>query len=123
MRIYKRSERKTFEDERGLLDVLLEDGVLIKNALFMTSKTDAVRGSHVHRKDTHYCLLISGGCTYVYLEGENPVEVKMEPGDIVFSPSGETHKFVFTEDSEMLALATQPRSQDKYESDTERKEF
>lgn len=124
MKIIKRSERHTFTDERGLLDVLLEDGATIKNVLYMTGEKDAIRGSHVHAKDTHYCLLVSGSVDYCILnEDKSVTAVTLEEGDIVFTPVGEIHKFVFRQPSIMLALCTESRAQNDYEEDITRIQF
>lgn len=124
MTITKRNERHTFTDDRGLLDVLLPDGVVIKNVLYMTGETGAVRGSHVHKKDTHYCTLLSGSVNYCTLNKDETVNTTvLEVGDTVFTPVGEIHKFVFNEPSVMLALCTESRAQNDYELDIIRIDF
>lgn len=124
MKIIKRDDRHVFTDDRGLIDVLLDQGVSIKNVLYMTGKKGAVRGSHVHKKDTHYCMVMEGSVNYSILNNDKTTSTfLLNEGDIVFTPVGEIHKFVFNEDGKMLALCTESRAQNDYEEDITRIEF
>jgi quercetin dioxygenase-like cupin family protein len=124
MKIIKRDDRHVFTDDRGLIDVLLDQGVSIKNVLYMTGRAGAVRGSHVHKKDTHYCMVLTGMVEYCVLnEDKSITKTMLNEGDIVFTPVGEIHKFVFATTGTMLALCTESRAQNDYEEDITRIEF
>lgn len=123
MKLYKQEDRQTYVDDRGIIDVLLPEGVTIKNALYITGKPGAVRGSHYHAKDTHYCLVIGGKIEYTCKRGAKRETVVLESGDMVFTPVEEKHKFTFLTDGIFIALATESRSQKNYESDTTRCEL
>lgn len=120
-----RSSPPEFVDLRGgiskILD-LLPDQTPIKSVLLISSQKGAVRANHYHKKDTHYCYILSGRMEY----SERPVEggevqsAVLEPGDMVFTPAMTIHALKALEDSEFLALATESRGQEKYEEDTVR---
>jgi len=111
-------------DDRGdLLELLPDVTQAIHAVLYCTGKTGAVRGSHVHAKDTHFCYVLSGTIQYEWFEGEERKSRVLSPGDCVFTPVGEKHRFVFLTDGAFIAMATEPRTQNSYESDTTRVNF
>lgn len=114
---------ETFTDDRGVIKCLLPDDQHIHSVLYITGKAGAVRANHWHMKDTHYCYVLSGSIEYSYLTpGSSDVRsVTLVPGDVVFTPKKEVHKFTFLTDGVFVAMATEPRSsQESYESDTVR---
>jgi quercetin dioxygenase-like cupin family protein len=123
MKLYKQSDRTTYVDERGIIDLLLPEGVTIKNALYITGKPGAVRGSHYHTNDTHYCVCIGGKIEYTWKSGKEEGTVVLESGDMVFTPQEEKHKFTFLTDGIFIALATESRASKDYEKDTIRVEM
>ena len=88
--------------------------------LLISSKKGAIRANHYHKKDTHYCFILSGRMEY----SERPVEggevqsAVLGPGDMVFTRAMTIHALKALEDSEFLALATESRGQETYEEDT-----
>lgn len=124
MKIYKRADIEAYDDDRGLLKVLPGDEA-IQRVLYCTGNPGAVRGSHVHAKDTHYCYVTKGTIRYEYKEADDkPVEkVDLLPGDMVFTPVGEIHRFVFVTNGAFIALSTLPRTKESYESDITKKTF
>jgi quercetin dioxygenase-like cupin family protein len=119
MRLWKRKDRTIYKDARGIIDVLLSEKEVIKNVLYITGKKGSIRGDHYHKKDTHYCLILQGAIDYRWFES-NPgfLTVSLGEGDLVYTPTGEVHRFTFLTDGIFLAMATQSRQQKNYESDT-----
>src|SRR5581483_325764 len=114
-----------YTDHRGDIINAMPFKANIQNVMYITGKEGAVRGNHVHKKDMHYCLVIEGTILYEWVEkGEEKVNsIPLEAGDIVLSETGEKHRFVFKTDGVFLALATEPRTHESYESDTIRQDF
>jgi mannose-6-phosphate isomerase-like protein (cupin superfamily) len=114
-----------YEDDRGLIQNFVPDGVIIKSALYITGKKGAVRGNHVHTKDEHYCVVVEGKIRYEYKENEGAQtkSVLLTKGMAVHTPAGERHRFIFMIQGAFVALATEPRKQDHYEADTKREVF
>jgi quercetin dioxygenase-like cupin family protein len=125
MKIFKNIPTE-FIDVRGAITKILDDGKTnIKSILLITSKKDAIRANHYHQKDTHYCYLLSGSMEYHEkpIEGSEIETALLKAGDMVFTPAMQIHAMKFLEDSVFLALATESRSQEDYESDTVRVKF
>lgn len=107
-------------DARGeIMDLLPEPGTVIKSILRITSKAGTVRANHYHKKDSHYCYLLSGKMEYL----ERPIEdgdvqsVIVEAGDVIYTPPMIVHAMRFLEDSEFYTFATEPRTPTSYEED------
>lgn len=118
-----------FKDKRGAFYKLLDDGKTnIKSILIITSRKGAVRANHWHKKDKHYCYMLSGKMRYSELlkDWMHPFnqphweEFILKKGEMVVSNPGRVHKMEFLEDSEMLVLSTRSRHQKDYEKDTVR---
>ncbi len=116
-----------FVDTRGAITKVLDDGKTeIKSILYITSKAGAIRSNHYHKKDAHFCFIISGKMEWHEkpVEGEGEVEtVVLGSGDMVYTPPMMIHAAKALEDSVFLAFATESRSQDEYEADTIRVKF
>ncbi|OGZ99939.1 MAG: hypothetical protein A3C07_02820 [Candidatus Sungbacteria bacterium RIFCSPHIGHO2_02_FULL_47_11] len=122
MKIFK-NIKPEFVDVRGAITKILDDGAtVIKSILLIESKPGSIRGNHYHKKDSHYCYLLSGKMEYFKksAQGGEIESVVLNSGDMVFSPSMTIHAFRALEDSVFIALATEYRSQDRYEEDTVR---
>lgn len=114
-----------FTDERGEIRALLPDDIHIHSVLYITGKAGAIRANHVHKKDTHYCYILKGELEYIWKNENEPDDktyhsIILKEGTVVFTPAGEKHKFVFLTDGVFVAMATEPRDQKDYESDTTR---
>jgi dTDP-4-dehydrorhamnose 3,5-epimerase-like enzyme len=126
MELFKNSKPE-FADERGTITRVLNNASIpIKSILLITSVKGTIRSNHYHKKDSHYCYLISGKIEYT----EQPVgkeserkTVILEPGDMVYTPPMAIHAMRFLEQSVLLAFATESREQTDYESDTVRVSF
>ncbi len=112
-----------FVDARGAISKVLDDkGLAIKSILHITSKKGSIRSNHYHKKDSHYCFLVSGKLEW----HEKPVgggEISIAilgAGDLVYTPPMTIHAVRALEDSEFFAFATEARNQDDYEADTVR---
>lgn len=111
-----------FIDQRGGITKILDDGTVIKSVLLITSKAGAIRSNHYHKKDSHYCYMLSGKAEWSEkLVGGGDIEKEIiETGDMVYTPSNTIHAVKFLEDSVLLTLATESRDQEGYEEDTVR---
>jgi dTDP-4-dehydrorhamnose 3,5-epimerase-like enzyme len=113
-------------DKRGIMLHLLDNEIPITSVLFITSKKDSVRAKHYHKKDTHYIYLLKGKVEYTYrdLKAKNSKSksVVVVEGYRIMTPPMTAHEVKFLQDSEFLALTTEPRDPEKYEKDTVRVE-
>lgn len=111
-----------FVDDRGGITRILESMSPIVSILSITSIKGSTRSNHYHKKDTHYCYLLSGKMEWLEkpVEGGEMESAVLEPGDMVFTPAMTIHAVRFLEDSLFLTFATESRNQADYESDTVR---
>lgn len=111
-----------FVDTRGAITKILDDGkTTIKSILYITSKVSSIRSNHYHKKDAHFCFIISGKMEWheKLVEGGGVTETAvLGPGDMVYTPPLMIHAARALEDSVFLAFATESRSQEEYEKDT-----
>lgn len=110
-----------FSDERGAIQVLVEDE--IRTASLITGRAGTVRANHYHRTDWHYSYLLSGAMDYVFRPAgasTSPASVPVSAGQLIFTPAMEEHAFVFREDTEFLTLGRNSRDQQAYEDDVVR---
>ena len=121
MQLFKQIKPE-YTDARGDILKILDDGkTLIKSTLLITSNKGSIRANHYHKKDTHYCYMITGKMEYY----EKPVgadksmmqKVIVEAGDVIFTPSMHEHAMRFLEDSAFLTLSTESRPSKAYEED------
>ena len=126
-----RQIKPEFVDERGGITRILDSASPIRSILLITSKKGSIRSNHYHKKDTHYCYLVSGKMEWFEKPAdkgdgeielfEKPVEsAVLEPGDMIFTPAMIIHAVRFLEDSVLLTFATEGRNQADYEADTVR---
>ena len=115
-------------EERGIINIILdvaESREPIRSVMIITSKTGSTRSNHYHKKDSHYCYLMSGKMEWHEkpVDGGEAETQILEAGDMVFTPPMMIHAARFLEDSVMLAFSTLGRDQmtgDEYEADTVR---
>lgn len=110
---------QSFSDDRGRIDNIA-DGTLGDVAV-ITSVAGAIRANHVHKDDWHLSYMVEGSMNY-YWRDELGKEyfVKVERGQMVYSPPGTPHKMIFLEPSTFIAIAAKNRSSKDYELDTTR---
>ena len=111
-----------FVDDRGAITRILDAQRPIRSILSITSQKGSIRSNHYHKKDTHYCYLVSGKMEWFEkpVEGGEMESAILEPGDMVFTPAMTIHAVRFLEDSVFLTFATESRNQADYEADTVR---
>ena len=108
-------------DERGYIQSLVN--FPMKNLSLITSRKGTVRSNHYHVTDWHYMYILKGAFDYYYLptgSTEAPKVLRVNAGEMVFTPPMEDHATVFLEDTELLAMSRNPRDQATYESDVRR---
>jgi quercetin dioxygenase-like cupin family protein len=108
-------------DDRGLIQSLVSlDEPKIQSAVIIESKKESVRANHYHKEDWHYCYLISGSIDYYYRDVDDksePTVVRINPGDVFFTPAMLEHAMYFNEDSIFLTLGGDTRTPEAYEAD------
>ena len=107
-----------FVDARGAIQPLVDEPV--GSAQVITCKKGSVRGNHHHRSDWHYCYVVSGCIDYYWRPGgssESPKHVRVEAGQMFFTPAMTDHAMIFPEDTTFINLAHNPRDQHSYEDD------
>ena len=111
-----------FIDDRGAIMRILDTQAPIKSILSISSKKGSVRSNHYHKKDTHYCYMVSGKMEWFEkpVEGGEIESAVLEAGDMIFTPTMTIHAVRFLEDSVFLTFATESRNQADYEADTVR---
>lgn len=111
-------------DERGEIVPLVDCDM--KSALIISSNKGSIRANHYHKKDWHYCYVISGSIEYYHRpvgSSEAPEKITIHTGQLFFTPPMVEHAMVFPEDTVFLTLARNPRDQQTYEKDTVRVEL
>ncbi len=131
MQLYKNIAPEFVDIRGGITRILDGTNVAVKSILLITSKKGSIRANHYHKKDTHYCYLVSGSMEYyeaplaAFEAGEKDKieKVVVRAGDMVFTPSMNVHAMKFLEDTVFFAFATESRDQADYEADTVRVDF
>lgn len=108
-----------YADERGIIENITPP-VQIRDILYITGEKGAIRGNHYHKKDTHYCYIISGEIKYSWKDhgSEKVYDMVLKPGDMVVSRPLQLHRFEFLAKGAFIAMATESREQENYEEDT-----
>ena len=108
-------------DDRGSIQSLVN--FPMKNLSLISSKKGLVRSNHYHLSDWHYMYVLSGSFDYYYRPTNSDDELKcvrVNPGELIFTPPMEDHATVFLEDCDLLAMSRNPRDQETYEEDVRR---
>lgn len=111
-------------DSRGIIQSLVN--FPMKNISLIISKKGSVRSNHYHVTDWHYMYVLSGSFDYFYRPtGSNsePSVIRVNAGEMIFTPPMEDHATVFIEDTSLLAMSRNPRDQSAYEADVRRVEL
>ena len=106
------------EDDRGSI-VNIADGSLGDVAI-INSKTNSIRANHTHKDDWHLSYLVEGEIQYFWEENNMQNSIKIQPGQLFYTPPKVPHKMVFLKDSIFIAVAALSRTQENYENDTTR---
>ena len=113
--------RPPFTDARGEILNLLD--LAIGSVSLITSAPGAVRANHYHKTDWHYSYMQKGAMDYYFrpIGSKDPAKyIRVEVGQMVYTPSMEEHAMVFTAESVMWCFAGNPRTSAGYELDTVR---
>lgn len=115
-----RNIKPEFVDERGEITRILD--MPIRSVLLITCKAGSIRSNHYHKKDSHWCYIVSGKAEWYQksIEGGAMEKEILNAGDMVYDPPNVIHAGRFLEDTVELAFCTQPRNQSNYEKDTVR---
>ena len=108
-------------DDRGAIQPLGD--LPMKNASLITSKKGSLRSNHYHKTDWHFMYVLTGSFDYHYRPTGTkgaPEVLRIEAGEMVFTPPMEDHATVFLEDCQMLVVSRNPRDQESYEADVVR---
>lgn len=85
-----------------------------------------MRANHYHKEDWHYCYFISGSADYYYRPVGSMAEpscVRVNTGEMIYTPPLLEHAMLFLEDSSFLTLGGGTRQQVDYEDDLVRVEL
>ena len=115
--------KPSFKDDRGTIsDILL--GENIQHAGIITSKTNALRGSHFHKLATQYNYILNGRIELKVknaLDNKSAIEkIILEEGDFVKIPPNVIHALKALTDSTFLVFTSEARIDENYENDTHR---
>ena len=113
-----------FVDDRGAIQPLVD--ALMQSAVLIDSKKGAMRANHYHKTDWHYCYVMSGCIEYYHRptgSTDEPECIRVETGQMVFTPPMVDHAMYFPEDTVFLTLGRNPRDQVSYEADVVRIEM
>lgn len=113
-----------YADDRGAIQPLVSGD--FKAAQVITSKAGSVRANHYHKKDSHYMYIVSGAFDYYYRptgSSDEPSCLRIQAGEMVFTPPMYDHAVRFVEDTTFLNFASCDRDQGTYEDDIVRIEL
>ena len=113
--------KKPFIDHRGSIQPLVD--TLMKSAVMIESKAGSLRANHYHKTDWHYCYVVSGTIEYLHRptgSSQEPEMLRLEEGEMVFTPPMVDHGMRFPVDTIFLTLSRNPRDQESYEADVVR---
>lgn len=108
-------------DERGAIQPMLSfPKAVMGSAVMISSKKGTVRANHYHKKDWHYCYVVSGAIDYYEREvgsNDEPTITHITAGQLFYTPPMLEHAMLFTEDTVFLTLGGGTRQQEDYEDD------
>lgn len=114
-------KKSPFIDERGTIQELVSfPEAKMGSAVMITSKKGSVRANHYHKKDWHYCYVVSGAIDYYEREigsDEAATITHIKAGEVFYTPPMLEHAMVFTEDTVFLTLGGGTRQSEDYEDD------
>ena len=107
-----------YRDKRGVIIDLLEKEKI--NAItYITQNKGKVRGNHFHKKTVQWNYLIKGRIKIVTKKKNSKAkEMILSKGDLVVTPSNESHAIKAIKYSEYLVFTKGPRAGEEYENDT-----
>ena len=109
---------KPFIDDRGEIQNLLSDHH--GSCVVIKSIKGCQRANHYHKKDYHYCYLISGKIIYLERPANSkakPIEYSIDPGMMFFTGPMIEHSMFFPENSIFITFGGGTRLHKDYEED------
>lgn len=110
-----------FVDPRGVIQPVVDGR--IGGCAVITSVPGAVRANHYHRRDWHYCYVLSGRIRYFHRPAGSEIPPTVEefgPGEVFFSPPMVEHAMLFLEATRFIVLSHLERDHEGYEADVVR---
>lgn len=105
-------------DSRGVIQNVLHRPV--GSVVVITSASGSTRASHWHKKDWHFCYVMSGQLEYYEREVDSittPRCTVVKAGDLFFTPPHMEHEMYFPVETTFLTLANLHREPADYEAD------
>ena len=106
----------SFEDDRGLITGLAQEGIW-KEINIIESKKGSRRGDHYHKKAVEMFIILSGKVK-LYLQSEEDKERVMtlvvKKGDVFIVPPLVWHTFEILEDSQWINMLSEIVKDDMY---------
>ena len=109
------------KDARGSIISLIDNK--IKNISIITSRSHSIRSNHYHKKNWHYMYVLEGVMDYFFVNKNKISYIKLNKGDLVFTPPKELHATYFAIKTVLLVASKINRDKNTYEKDTVRKKF
>ena len=113
-------KKKKFIDDRGLIaDIIYNKN--INHIAYITTKKNAVRGNHFHKKTAQYTFIVDGKIEYFSKKKSKKKTIKtiLKKGDLILAKPNEIHAFkTLSKNSLMLAFSVGIRGGKDYEKDT-----
>ena len=108
----------TTNDNRGSITDIIER-FNFNGATIIESKKGSIRGNHYHKRTVQFIYVLHGKMRSLSKKvNEHPVEVIVEPGDLISHEAYEAHNFEAITDTLFLVLSSGLRSGQDYEEDT-----
>lgn len=108
-------------DTRGSIISIFDH--TIKNVSIIISNKNSIRSNHYHKKDWHLMYILEGKMDYFYTQNEKIYYLKLQKGDLIFTPPKEIHATYFPVKTTIIVGSKNPRDQKTYEKDTVRVNF
>jgi len=112
-----RNLKTSFKDNRGIITSLTNLGC--KNVSFIVSKKKTIRANHYHKTDWHFIYILKGSFNYYYkkVKSKKIFKIKVNKGDLLFTPPKLVHATHHTKKTEMIVISKKLRDSKNYEKD------
>jgi oxalate decarboxylase/phosphoglucose isomerase-like protein (cupin superfamily) len=109
------------KDSRGSITSIIDEK--INNISLITCFSNSIRSNHFHKKDWHYMYVLEGIMEYFFVNKNKIFYIKLNEGDLVFTPPRELHATYFPIKTVLLVASKNKRDKKTYEQDTIRKKL
>lgn len=107
-----------FKDKRGYLLKIIDKG--FSSCIEIFSKKGSIRANHYHKKDEHYCYILSGKIIFFYRDRKKNSKLNykvLKKGELFFTTYNQDHIAYFLEDTLFLSFSIRKRNKIDYEKD------